>query len=177
MPHGPRLAPGPTRPPGRLVRDRHHRRPPDRPGAPPPRGPAAVSPAGPAVRRRGRRRSRATSAATTAAADEVHVRTLAAGLQRVSRHIGDRRDVEHVRLGIPCRTLPERRTLRRGNLQRASQPVGARHDRRRVERTDLVVLDHRASFGIQLGREIDEIRLRHPLAIVRRWFGRVRLRR
>ena len=140
-------------------------RPPPRPPPPPPPAPRArrcllrIGAGWCACRvRRGRRAASATTSATTTA-DEVHVRTVTAGLERHGRHVRHRRDVQHVRFGIPCRALPERRALRRGNLQRSAKAAFARDDRRRVQRTDLVLLQHRARFGVELGREIDQILL------------------
>ena len=174
MPHGPRLAPGPS---GGTAP-----RPPPRP--PPPPAATSGSARSCSLLRIGSGRcataaacGRRATAAATAATDEVHVRAIAARLERDRRHVRHRRHVEHVRFGIPGRALPERRALCGGNLQRAAQAAVAGDDRRRIERADLVLLQHRARFGVELGSEVDQIRFGHPLAIVGSGFRRMRLRR
>ena len=75
-------------------------------------------------------------------------------------------------------------------IERAARPVGAvrdverpdlavlaADDRRREQRTDLVLRHDLQRLGLELGREVDDVALEEALALERRRLGRERLRR
>ena len=88
-----------------------------------------------------------------------------------------RRDVQHAGFRIDRAALPVRAAGHVRQHQHAAHAVGARDDRRREERTELVLRGHLQRLRLQLRREVDQIVERDALPIERRRLGRERLRR
>ena len=86
-------------------------------------------------------------------------------------------DVEHLGFGIERRAVPVHAAAGRRQHQRRERRRPRGDDRRREDRTDLVARRQLHRFGLQLGREVDEVVERDALAIERRRLGDEGLRR
>ena len=90
-------------------------------------------------------------------------------------HLGVRKHIEYVRLGVQRAALPVCTTRRVGHHQCAQVPLPAAHDRRGKDRTQFVVGHELDRLGSELRCEVDQIVDRDALPLEGRRSGRERL--